>query len=60
MTSSLLPEASSDGACTGITILVIDDSATVRSAAFAAAAPTDAQSPIEGIAVDAVCHRPVR
>ena len=33
MTSSLLPEASSDGACTGITILVIDDSATVRSAA---------------------------
>jgi len=33
MTSSLLPEASSDGACAGAIILLIDDSATVRSAA---------------------------
>lgn len=33
MTSSLLPEASSDGACAGALILLIDDSATVRSAA---------------------------
>ena len=33
MTSSNLPQASSDSACAGATILVIDDSATIRSAA---------------------------
>lgn len=33
MTRPFLPAASSDGACEGVTILVIDDSATIRSAA---------------------------
>lgn len=33
MTRPFLPAVSSDGACEGVTILVIDDSATIRSAA---------------------------
>ena len=33
MTRPFLPSVSSDGACEGVTILVIDDSATIRSAA---------------------------